>query len=283
MAYQAQVYNVMIASPSDVGEERQLIHEAIIAWNYTHSSKEGIVLLPLTWETHSAPLLGDRAQAIINQQVLRQADLLVSIFGARIGTSTGREISGSVEEIEEHIALFKPAMVYFSADRANAGGLDVTQLEEVNKYEKKCRRRGLTGTFTTATNLRDQFNQHLQIIVNTHKIFQISRLSTSSPRVIEDTTGIIEGRIPELVDEAKTLLIETSKDSQRTISRVRLPDKVTIKTNGRKFVDGPWPAALDQLCSYNCLRVKGEDSSEFVLTDLGNQTLVVLAKDMGVL
>ena len=34
MSYEALVYNVMIASPSDVNEERRTIREAIFEWNY---------------------------------------------------------------------------------------------------------------------------------------------------------------------------------------------------------------------------------------------------------
>jgi hypothetical protein len=281
MAYQAQVYSVMIASPSDVREERRLIQEAIVAWNFTHSLREKIVLLPLMWETHSAPLLGDRPQAIINQQVLKQADLLVGIFGSRIGTPTGREISGTVEEIAEHIALFKPALVYFSEHHANTDGLDATQLEEVNNYEVKCRSKGLTGKFTSPENLRDQFVQHLQITINTHKIFQ--KPDKGSPRMVEDTVGILEGRFPELIDQEKALLIEVSRDSQNRVSKIPFRDKIVLETNNRKFEEAVWLAALDQLCNYEYLRVKSEGSGEFVLTDLGNQALVALAKDMGVL
>ncbi len=59
MSYEALVYNVMIASPSDVNEERQTIREAIFEWNYKHSITTRMVLIPLGWETHSAPLLGE--------------------------------------------------------------------------------------------------------------------------------------------------------------------------------------------------------------------------------
>lgn len=62
--YTANVYNVMLASPSDVDEERQVARDIIWEWNYLHSQDKRIVLLPLGWETHSSPLLGDRPQGI---------------------------------------------------------------------------------------------------------------------------------------------------------------------------------------------------------------------------
>lgn len=52
MAYSAQVLNVLIASPSDVYEERDLITNTIYKWNALNSQDEKIVLLPVRWETH---------------------------------------------------------------------------------------------------------------------------------------------------------------------------------------------------------------------------------------
>jgi hypothetical protein len=66
LAYQATVYKVMIASPSDVVQERRVIREVIHEWNSIHAEDRGIVLMPIGWETHSSPSMGERAQEIIN-------------------------------------------------------------------------------------------------------------------------------------------------------------------------------------------------------------------------
>ena len=101
MSYDSIVYNVMIASPSDVNAERRAIREAILDWNYKNSRENGIVLMPLGWETHSAPLLGEgqdkRGQKVINDMVLKHADVLVAIFKARIGSPTGKAASGTID------------------------------------------------------------------------------------------------------------------------------------------------------------------------------------------
>jgi len=44
MAYQATILNVMIASPSDVAEERQLVRDAIYEWNAIHSKQFSVML-----------------------------------------------------------------------------------------------------------------------------------------------------------------------------------------------------------------------------------------------
>lgn len=69
----------MIASPSDVATERRNIRDVIHEWNAIHSEDQQIVLMPLGWETHASPKMGDSAQNIINKQVLDRCDLLIAV------------------------------------------------------------------------------------------------------------------------------------------------------------------------------------------------------------
>ncbi|HEX4117404.1 MAG TPA: hypothetical protein VHX99_01265, partial [Rhizomicrobium sp.] len=97
MTYQATVINVMIASPNDVASERRLIKEVVQEWNAIHAQHRGLVLMPLGWETHSSPELGERPQGIINKQILKDCDLLIAVFWTRLGSPTGKSESGTVE------------------------------------------------------------------------------------------------------------------------------------------------------------------------------------------
>ncbi len=121
MPYDAKVYQVMIASPNDVDRERQIAAEIVLEWNIANSQRAGVVLLPASWETHAAPRMGDRPQAIINKQVLEASDLLIGVFWTRIGTPTGEAISGTVEEIEDHIKAGKPVMLYILQCASDTG------------------------------------------------------------------------------------------------------------------------------------------------------------------
>jgi len=127
MSFDAKVFKVMIASPSDIIKEREIIREVLSKWNAANSELRGIVLLPVGWETHSTPEMGDHPQKIINKQILKECDLLVGVFWTRIGTSTGDYPSGTVEEIEEHIKTGKPAMIYFSSAEIKPDKLDSDQ------------------------------------------------------------------------------------------------------------------------------------------------------------
>ena len=63
----------------------------IANWNAVHSQKENVILNPVLWETHSWPKLGDRPQAILNEQIVNGCDILIGFFWTRIGRSTGFE------------------------------------------------------------------------------------------------------------------------------------------------------------------------------------------------
>jgi hypothetical protein len=111
VAYDGRVYRILVASPSDVDEERDIVSSVIQGWNDLHSSTRKIVLLPLRWETHTAPEYGVRPQEVINKQIVDDCDLLVGIFWTRIGSPTGIADSGTLEEIERVAKSGKPVML----------------------------------------------------------------------------------------------------------------------------------------------------------------------------
>ena len=97
MSYIATVIPVMIASPGDVEKEREEVRNAIYNWNDINSKNTSMILNPIGWETHGAPEMGDRAQALINKRLLNDCDLLIAVFWTRIGTPTGGYESGTAE------------------------------------------------------------------------------------------------------------------------------------------------------------------------------------------
>jgi len=91
-------YNVLIASPSDMKEERRKIVEAICKWNFDNSERR-IVFLPLLWEWHAVSDAHLSPQEAINQQLLSRADFLLAAFKGRLGTPTEGYPAGTVEEL----------------------------------------------------------------------------------------------------------------------------------------------------------------------------------------
>ena len=111
--FPANVYKIMIGAPSDIEEEVSIAMNIIHHWNDINAEKQKTVLLPLHWSISSYPAIGMHPQKAINKQVVSKSDLLICIFGAKLGTPTNDYASGSVEEIEEHLKAGKPVMIFF--------------------------------------------------------------------------------------------------------------------------------------------------------------------------
>jgi hypothetical protein len=147
-AYTATAVKVMIASPGDVAQARRIVRDVIDEWNAINAEDRKIVLMPVGWETHASPEMGDRPQAIINGQILKDSDLLVAVFWTRLGSPTGTAPSGSVEEIEEHLAAGKPAMIYFSSEPVRPDSVDAGQYSALKAFKESLRPNSLLFVWT---------------------------------------------------------------------------------------------------------------------------------------
>ena len=272
MSYNAKVFNVMIASPSDVASERSIVREVIYDWNAVHSNREGIVLLPVGWESHSSPEMGTRPQEIINRQTLDKCDLLVGIFGTRIGTDTGEYDSGTIEEIERHIALGKPAMVYFSKQLGDSDNFDKDQYAKLEALRQNYESRGLYEIYDGDADFKEKFSRQLQIKVNQHEIFQFRDEGIYPSLGMEES----ESNIPQLSDEAKVLLKEASQGSQGLVLHQPSVTEITIWTNGKNVIPNQnpriiakWKAALKELKEAELLENEDHQDELFRITHRG--------------
>lgn len=165
MPYSATVFNVLIASPSDVPSAREAIAQGLHEWNSLNSEDHSKVLLPVMWESHSAPLMGDRPQEIINKQVVRNCDILIGTFGTRIGSHTGKEESGTVEEIKYFLKQKKPVMLYFAKSQSDIDELDIDQLKRLKEFKASIRNEGIQENYSSPDDLKQKLFKHLTIIM----------------------------------------------------------------------------------------------------------------------
>lgn len=279
MSYTANTFNVMIASPGDVASERAIIRDVVYEWNAVHSGTRKIVLLPVGWETHSSPEMGVPAQQIINRQVLNKCDLLVGVFWTRLGTPTEKHLSGTVEEIEEHIASGKPAMLYFSSQPVAMDTVDIDQIQKLKAFKQSCQSRGLYEGYDSHAEFKEKFYRHLQLKVNEHPLFQVSDVSAADKTIVESRT-----RIPALSQEARVLLKEASKDSGGIILHARYIGGTAIQTNGKNLIPSndrrevaKWEEALEQLRSHELVVDRGYKGEVFEITNLGYQVADMIA------
>jgi len=162
---QAIVLSILIASPSDVSDEREIVTKVIHIWNAANSRTTGIMLEPVRWETHAFPSSGERPQAIINKQIVDEGDFLIAIFGNRLGTPTGQAESGTIEEIERYRKSGKLVALYFSSADIPRD-FDPEQLKALNAYKHERRNDSLYFEFDTPDTLWRLVSQHLPSMVN---------------------------------------------------------------------------------------------------------------------
>lgn len=101
------------------------------------------------------PLLGDHPQSIINEQGVDGADIVVALFGSRLGSPTREAVSGTVEEIERAVNSGKPVHPYFSTAPL-PHDVDTSQLDGLRQFRQEISERGLLGEFDDVRQLESQ-------------------------------------------------------------------------------------------------------------------------------
>jgi hypothetical protein len=257
MGFQANVLKVMIASPGDVSIERGIVTEGLYRWNDANAVSRELMLQPVKWETHSSPQMGAHPQAIINERLFIDADIVVGIFGTRIGTATPEFISGSVEEIKRQVAAGKLAMLYFSRVPVDPSSIDRKQWTALQTFKEECKLGGLYAEYESHEQLRADFAQHLTIELNRPKYLWLRRLDVA-----------VEPHDPELSADEKRLLTAAGSDINGQILTGTLLSGFYVQTNGENFVeDSPrsaaiWKAAIRRLRVFGYLSQASEEVYE---------------------
>lgn len=254
MSYQAFVYNVMLSSPSDAEEERKILRDCINRWNDVHSKRNEIVLLPLDYKKDvpsvSADIKDPRAQAVVNAYIVEPSDWLVVVFKNTFGSPTGKEDSGTIEEIK----LFKktkpqnPISVYFYKD---------TQDERVKRYKSEfC---GIWGEYKDCPDLERKFSAELSQVVYKNTCFK-NKLVDSKIRIKE---------------RVQILLTEAANDAKNSIIVSKLiGQELQIEVNSCRYVG--YEMAFNYLCIKQWIEKKDAKGKKFALTSLGKQEAELL-------
>ena len=165
MSFIARVYSIMIGAPSDIKEEVQIAKDVINEWNYVHTELHHKVLLPLHWSISAYPNSGKHPQKIINEQVVDKSDLLICIFGSKLGTPTDTDISGSVEEINEHLKAGKDVMIFFRKNLEIESLDDMQQVEKLLKFKESIKGNALFEEYEK-NSFKSILSQKLQLFLN---------------------------------------------------------------------------------------------------------------------
>lgn len=245
--YNANVYTVFIASPSDVQSERNLVIQRIHNWNSVHSETRSIVLMPLTYELNT-PSRFNNPQETIDEYVLIKADFLVGIFWSIVG-------SGATEhEIIKHVDSGKPAALFFSQRDVPYQQTDgVTRVKELQNHYK-------TKAFYHQYQDDSGFINHIDNELNRF----VNEITSNNSPIIKSA------ELDEWIDEDESEeLSQHSKDILLAMNRSKKPIRVQdfmhtfqVDTGLESLYYGPdprefenWNDAINQLYHSSLLQV----------------------------
>lgn len=299
----ATVLNVLIASPSDVSDERDVVEKALHEWNAAHGSRSQIMLHPIRWESHSYPASGDRPQGLLNKQIVDMGHILIGIFGNRVGTPTGEAQSGTIEEIERFRKTGRYVALYFS-NAPVPRNADRDQLAALEKYQKERQTDTLYAVFGSPDELHRLVTQHLpKIVLDVYEGLQDPKSKTTAnaadsrdarvlapqPALVSeeaqptqrDTAGTRRAHTPsqashDLNPREIELLWTAAKDPGGEILHSRTFDGESIWANGRDFLKdadaraaAEWLGALRSLEGRGFIEPLSSDRDFFRVTDKG--------------
>ncbi len=212
MSYTANIYNVLIASPSDLITERKIALEVIAEWNENHSFKEKIFLVGTGWETLPPVINNQHVQSSIDRKLLKRADILLAIFWLKAGTPVGAAPSGTVHELDSHVADGKPALLYFSEKPAKPTQTLSSQFEEVLELKSQYYSKGKVETVESEDEFRSKFRNHLTRLINDVE-YNIVGYRDSTTTII----GSLDLLSSELTEQGKEILFNAVKDKNDRI------------------------------------------------------------------
>jgi hypothetical protein len=155
--YSATVYRLLISSPGDVTEEDiASVMRAVARWNVVYGRAFGSVVVPLHWDLHAAAEHGVRPQASINAQLVEDADIVLALFRARLGSPTGEAESGTVEEINKARKDGAYVAILRCLRDVDPRNVDPEQLQRLNDFFDRVRSESLILTYANDAELRER-------------------------------------------------------------------------------------------------------------------------------
>jgi len=171
MPRQTHIFQIFVASPSDVAEERAVLETVVTQLNQVWSSTLGIAFELLKWETSIHPSFSSDPQEAINEQIAPDYDVFIGILWGRVGTPTPRAESGTIEEFERAYSRFTSGentpeiMLYFKDAPIAPSEIDTNQMEKLQSFRRSLSDKGgLYSVFEDQASFESSVRAHLSAI-----------------------------------------------------------------------------------------------------------------------
>jgi hypothetical protein len=157
----------MIGCPGDIQEEVKIAKTVINRWTSIHAEQRGMILLPINWDTDSYPEQGGHPQKILNRQLADKSDMLIAVFGSKVGSPTNTSSSGTIEEIEHHIKAGKPVMLFFRKFN-DITRISATELAKLEAFKSSIKDSGLYKEYNSESDFKEVFSNALEFFLSDH-------------------------------------------------------------------------------------------------------------------
>lgn len=204
-----QTLRVFIASPGDVGHERDTLCKVVEELNTTIGPLCDCRLEAIRWETHTAPG-GGRPQAVVNEMI-GDYDIFVGVMWRRFGTPSGVAGSGTEEEYQIAYGRWQknPAMAlmfYFCETPFYPKTVaELDQMKQVLLFRQEMDGKALIWTYETS-NFEAYIRKHL---------------SQRVPRIVKERQATAQHRtmpVDETVQMLREIWTRMSPDLQTAFS-----------------------------------------------------------------
>lgn len=183
-------YSILISCPSDVLKDKQVIQNAVDTVNLENAHYLGLHFDIRHWSkdvlfSHGTP------QDIINNSIVYDSDIVIALFGSKLGTPTDKYASGTIEEIELMIKENKQIFVCFSEKEIIVpGDSDEETLENLIKVKRfKRNYKGLYITYKNDNELKIQIQNQLRLFLNRISLEDRSDVICDIPFTYQELQG----------------------------------------------------------------------------------------------
>lgn len=161
-------YKILIASPSDVRDEREAMESVIEELNITYGSRANLAIELIKWETHTAPAMGltNNTQNIVDNDLGDDYDLFIGVLWKKFGTPNDQFGSGTEQEYRRAYDRYKAdskslqILFYFKTSAPlSLNSIDPNELNKVNEFKKHI---GEKGVYYWEYNTIEEFQRFLR-------------------------------------------------------------------------------------------------------------------------
>lgn len=149
--------------------------------------------MPRMWETDTVPEINIRPQESINKQILHNSDIMIAMFWTKLGSPTGKDQSGTVEEINQFISSEKPVALYFSDKKYSPSTIDPMQLEALRAYQSSIRDNSYYNVFKSTSEIKELVLKYLNVTASeitkkkeSNLLIDIQENEKSKPNSLDD-------------------------------------------------------------------------------------------------